>query len=71
MATKCASKRKFFVVVLIQNGGEFQNILVCIRKMTHPATLSTKNYHNIMVGFRDINNEILTGTRRSSGQVAL
>ena len=40
-ATKCASLRKFFVV-LIQNGWEFQNILVCVRKLTYPATLATK-----------------------------
>ena len=42
MATKCASQRKFFVVVLLQNGWEFQNILVCVRKLTYPATLAPK-----------------------------
>ena len=41
MATKCACQRKFFVV-LIQNGWEFQNILVCVRKLTYPAKFALK-----------------------------
>ena len=42
MATKCASQRKFFVVVLLQSGWEFLKILVCVRKLTYPATLEPK-----------------------------
>ena len=42
MATKSASQRKFIAVVLIQNGCEFQIILVNARKLTYPTTLAPK-----------------------------
>ena len=42
MAKNCALHRKFFAVVLIQNGWEFQNILVFVRKLKYPATLAPK-----------------------------